>query len=110
MKPAVSALADYATGVSVNDPDTKIWSNAGGLLINRGEEFKNLLVKQVSNPVRWDMCMKSMLDAGVTAIIEVSPAGTLTGIAKRAMPGVEAVAVKTPENLDAALALINNHR
>ena len=110
MKPAVSALADFAAGVSVNNPATKIWSNAGGLLISSGEEFKNLLVKQVSNPVRWDMCMQSMLDAGVTAIIEVSPAGTLAGIAKRAMPGVEAVAVKTPENLEAALALINNHR
>jgi [acyl-carrier-protein] S-malonyltransferase len=110
MKPAVSSLADYATGVSVNDPATKIWSNAGGLLINSGEEFKNLLVKQVSNPVRWDLCMQSMMDAGVTAIIEVSPAGTLAGIAKRAMPGVEAVAVKTPENLEAALELIINHR
>jgi len=110
MRPAVSVLADYAVGVSANDPATKIWSNAGGRLITSGEEFKDLLVKQVSNPVRWDMCMNSMIEAGVTAIIEVSPAGTLAGIAKRAMPGVEAVAVKTPENLEAALSLINNHR
>ncbi len=54
--------------------------------------------------------MQAMVEAGVTAIIEVSPAGTLAGLAKRSMPGVECVAVKTPENLEAALALIDNHR
>lgn len=110
MAPAVSVLGDYAAEVTVSDPSTKIWTNAGGRLVASGSEFKDLLVKQVSSPVRWDLCMASMLDAGVTAIIEVSPAGTLAGLAKRAMPGVETVAVKTPENIEAALALINNHR
>ncbi len=110
MLPAVSALADYASGVPTKDPSTRIWSNAGGRLIESGQEFKELLVKQVSSPVRWDLCMQAMVEAGVTAIIEVSPAGTLAGLAKRSMPGVECVAVKTPENLEAALALIDNHR
>jgi [acyl-carrier-protein] S-malonyltransferase len=110
MSPAVSTLGEYANQVEAQDPTTRIWTNAGGRLITSGTEFKELLVKQVSNPVRWDMCMASMLEAGVTAIIEVSPAGTLTGLAKRAMPGVEALAVKTPENIEAALELINNHR
>lgn len=110
MSPAVDVLADYAAQVSVNDPTTKIWTNAGGHEVSSGTDFKDLLVRQVSSPVRWDLCMASMLEAGVTAIIEVTPAGTLAGLAKRAMPGVEAVAVKTPENIDAALALINNHR
>lgn len=110
MAPAVSILGDYAAGVDANNPATKIWTNAGGRLITDGGEFKDLLVKQVSSPVRWDLCMAAMVEAGVTAIIEVSPAGTLAGLAKRSMPGVEAVAVKTPENLEAALALINNHR
>jgi [acyl-carrier-protein] S-malonyltransferase len=53
--------------------------------------------------------MASMLNQRVTAIIELSPAGTLTGLAKRSMPGVELLAVKTPENIEAALSLINNH-
>lgn len=109
MQSAVSVLGDYANSVAASNPLTKIWSNAGGRLISDGEQFKELLVKQVSSPVRWDMCMAAMADAGVTALIEVSPAGTLAGLAKRSMPGVESVAVKTPENLEAALALINNH-
>jgi [acyl-carrier-protein] S-malonyltransferase len=54
--------------------------------------------------------MKSMLDAGVTAVIELAPAGTLVGLAKRGMPGVETLAVKTPENLEQALSLIDKHQ
>ncbi len=108
MQPAVAALADYAKTVEVSDPEFSIWTNSDGSKISSGSEYLSLLVKQVSNPVRWDLCMKAMVDAGVTAIIEVAPAGTLSGLAKRSMPGVEIVAVKTPENIDAALSLINN--
>ena len=110
MKPAVAKMADYASAIEAKDPSTKLWTNAGGLEISSGGQFLDLLVKQISNPVRWDLCMAAMIDAGVTAIIEVAPAGTLVGLAKRSMPGVESVAVKTPENLEAALSLINNHR
>ena len=109
MKPAVETLRSYSTGVSIGEPQIKLWSNNGGLQIASGAEFVELMVNQVSSPVRWDLCMDAMVKAGVTAIIELAPAGTLVGLAKRAMPGVEAVAVKTPENLEAALSLINNH-
>jgi [acyl-carrier-protein] S-malonyltransferase len=95
--------------LNMGDPQIKLWSNNGGREIASGSEFLELLVNQVSSPVRWDLCMEAMVKAGVTGIIELAPAGTLVGLAKRAMPGVEAVAVKTPENLDSALALINNH-
>lgn len=109
MKPAVETLRSYSTSVSIGEPQIKLWSNYGGLQIASGAEFVELMVNQVSSPVRWDLCMDAMVKAGVTAIIELAPAGTLVGLAKRAMPGVEAVAVKTPENLEAALSLINNH-
>ena len=99
----------YAAGLTVADPVSKLWTNAGGNLITSGNEFVQLMVNQVKSPVRWDLCMQAMVEAGVTALIEVSPAGTLTGLAKRSMPGIESVAIKTPDNLDAALALIENH-
>jgi [acyl-carrier-protein] S-malonyltransferase len=53
--------------------------------------------------------MEAMLAAGVTALIELSPAGTLAGLAKRGMPGVETLALKSPDQLDAAIELANNH-
>ena len=110
MQPAVDVLHDFAATVESANPKTLLWSNAGGAAVADGKQFVDLLVKQVSSPVRWDLCMQAMLDAGVTALIEVAPAGTLVGLAKRSMPGIEAVAVKTPENLESALSLITNHR
>ena len=56
----------------------------------------------MSNPVRWDLCMATMVDLGVTGLLELAPAGTLVGLAKRAMKGVETVALKTPDDLEAA--------
>ena len=64
------------------------------------------LIAQVSRPVRWDKCMETMLAMGITGVIELAPAGTLAGLAKRGMPGVATVAVKTPADLDAARELL----
>jgi [acyl-carrier-protein] S-malonyltransferase len=55
--------------------------------------------------VRWYLCMESIFQRGVTGVIELATAVTLAGLAKRGMPGVKTVAVKTPEDLSAALAL-----
>lgn len=110
MQPAVQVLSDYSKDVTAMDPELTLWSNQRGQVVSSGDEFIQLMVSQISSPVRWDYCMKSMLDAGVTAIIELAPAGTLVGLAKRGMPGVETLAVKTPENLEQALSLIDKHR
>ncbi len=78
-------------------------------MVSNGEEIVRRLVDQVANPVRWDLCMETFKELGVTAIIEVSPAGTLVGLAKRALPGVKTLALKTPDDLDAARELIAEH-
>ena len=109
MAPAVDTLAAYAAGVEQLDPQVKLWSNAGGVLVASGADFVTSLVSQVKSPVRWDLCMAALVEAGVTAILEVPPAGTLVGLAKRSMPGIETLALKTPDQLDAAKTLIGNH-
>jgi [acyl-carrier-protein] S-malonyltransferase len=107
MQPAVSELGDFISTLSVKDSAKTLWSNQAGQIVSSGNEFLNLLVGQVANSVRWDLCMESMVKAGVTAVIEVSPAGTLSGLAKRGMPGVEIVALKEPNDLDTARDLIS---
>ena len=109
MEPAVAELANYAAGLSTADTSMNLWTNKDGSVVTSGTEYLNLLVNQVSNPVRWDLCMDAMVSAGVTALIEVSPAGTLAGLAKRGMPGIETLALKTPDQLDAAIELAKNH-
>ena len=108
MAPAVETLRSAAAEVTASDPRVTIWSNRDGGAVASGSAFVDLLVDQVASPVRWDLCMASFADAGVTGIIELSPAGTLVGLAKRALRGVPAVAVKTPDDLAAAAALIGD--
>lgn len=109
MEPAVESLREFANQVTVSDPSIKLWSNQAGQLVDSGSTYLDLLIGQVANSVRWDLCMNSFTDAGATAMIEVCPAGTLSGIARRAMPGVELLALKTPDQIDAAKALIASH-
>lgn len=109
MASAVDLLARYARSISTHDPRIRLVSNADGNVVHDGREVLKRLVMQVSRPVRWDLCMNTMADLGVTAMIEIPPAGTLTGLAKRALPGIETVALSTPDDLDAAWDLINRH-
>jgi [acyl-carrier-protein] S-malonyltransferase len=106
MAPAVQELEAFTKTLTVSDPELSIWSNQAGQQVSSGSEFINLLVGQVANSVRWDLCMNAMVAAGVTGVIEVSPAGTLAGLAKRGMPGVEIVALKSPADLEVAKSLI----
>ena len=109
MEPAVDALRAAAADHDVSDPGVTLVSNRDGAVVADGREVLDRLVAQVSNPVRWDLCMERFTTVGVTAIIELPPAGTLVGLAKRALKGVELLAVKTPDDLDAARTLIKEH-
>lgn len=100
MEPARPALKDFATSLKTNDPTMKIWSNSDGQLVESGNKFLELMVDQVSNPVRWDKTMEAMTASGVSMMIELLPGGALSGIAKRAMPNTVAIALKTPSDLD----------
>ena len=109
MQPAVSHLAGLARSVSTHDPRTPVISNRDGQIVHDGRDVMARIVGQIASPVRWDLCMETMLDLGVTGILEMPPAGTLTGIAKRAMKGVETFALKTPDQLDDARAFADKH-
>lgn len=108
MLDAVETLREAAETVNTADAVKTLWTNKDGSIVAKGQEFRELLVGQVSSPVRWDRCMESFAAAGVTGIIELAPAGALVGLAKRGLKGVPTVAVKTPEDLEAARELIDS--
>ncbi|MFJ7035370.1 ACP S-malonyltransferase [Streptomyces rochei] len=109
MAPAVDKLAEAAKALTPADPKVTYVSNKDGQAVTSGTEVLERLVGQVANPVRWDRCMETFQALGVTALIEVCPGGTLTGLAKRALPGVKTLALKTPADLDAARELVAEH-
>lgn len=107
MRPAVETLREAVAETTPADPKITLWTNRDGSAVTSGATALEYIVDQVSSPVRWDLCMASFADTGITGLIELTPAGALTGLAKRGLRGVPAVAVKTPEDLDAAVALLN---
>ena len=106
MAPAADELSAQWTDHDVSDPGVTLLSNTDGAAVASGAEFLRRLISQVRNPVRWDLCMETMTDLGVAGLVELAPAGTLVGLAKRAMKRVPTVALKTPDDLAAARELL----
>jgi [acyl-carrier-protein] S-malonyltransferase len=106
MAPAQAALAEVARELRFADPVVPLLSNADGAVVRTGAEVRDRLVAQVAAPVRWDACTATLAGLGVTALLELAPGGTLTGLAKRTLKGVETVPLRTPEDLDAARTVL----
>lgn len=109
MDPAVDAVGRLAGATETADATVPVISNRDGALVTDGREVLDRIVSQVGSPVRWDLCMDTMRDQGVTGLLELCPGGTLTGIAKRALRGVETFALKTPDQLAEAREFVAAH-
>ncbi len=113
MAPAQEALRTHAATVSPGEPNRPMLSNGDGAVLTDGAEVLDRLVAQVTKPVRWDLCMATLRELGVTAVLELPPAGTLVGLVKRELRGtgstIETLALRSPDDLDAAAALMAEH-
>lgn len=101
MKSAVAPLQKFADSLKPQDPATSLLTNFDGSVLTSGDDGVESLVAQVTRPVRWDLCMASMAEQNVSGLVELAPAGTLVGLAKRGLKGVPAQALNTPEDLSA---------
>lgn len=99
MSEARTELRHFAASISVSDPKIKLWSNQAGQLVTDGAEFVRLLVDQVANPVRWDKLMENFKGLNAT-IIELAPAGALSGLLKRAVEDCRTVPLRTPQDFE----------
>jgi [acyl-carrier-protein] S-malonyltransferase len=112
MAPAEAALGAIAGGATAHDPARVLLSDLDGSAVTNGAEMVQRLVRQVTAPVRWDLCMRTLKDLGVTGVIELPPAGTLAGLVKRELKGEgapEIVTLNTPDDLPAARDLVARH-
>ncbi|GAA1891449.1 [acyl-carrier-protein] S-malonyltransferase [Williamsia serinedens] len=105
MSPAQDAVAAAAASITPQEPTAVLLSNYDGRPVSSGREALDRIVAQVTNPVRWDLCSATMREMGVSALVELPPAGTLVGIAKRELKGVPTRACKTPDDLDGVTEL-----
>jgi [acyl-carrier-protein] S-malonyltransferase len=108
MQSAVEPLRALAATLDVNDPKCGVISNKDGAVVRNGREVLDRIVAQISNPVRWDLCMNT-LSENVSGAVEVPPAGTLVGLLKRAVPIVETFAIKSLADLSLAGEFVVRH-
>jgi [acyl-carrier-protein] S-malonyltransferase len=109
MQSAVEPLRTLAESITTSNPSVGVISNKDGEVVSDGKEVLDRIVNQIANPVRWDLCMDTLVSLGVTGVIEVAPAGTLVGLIKRAAPTIEQFALKSPADLDAARVFVSTH-
>ena len=109
MQPAVAPLQEIAAKISVHAAKFPVISNEDGAVLHDGRKILDRIVAQISNPVRWDLCMTT-LASHVSGAVEVPPAGTLVGLLKRAVPILETFALKSTEDVTLAKEFIVRHQ
>jgi [acyl-carrier-protein] S-malonyltransferase len=109
MAPAETALRARAGDIVVDDPTFPLLSNADGTVVTSGVEELSRLIAQVTKPVRWDRCMATLAGLGVTATVELPPAGALSGLVKRELKGTATVPLKSPDDLAKVATLLTEH-
>jgi len=109
MAPAKAELAPRIAELMPSDPNQPLLTNSDGSVVGSGRRYLDLLLSQITSPVRWDRCMSTLTELGVTGVLELPPSGTLVGLAKRELKGVATMALRAPADLDSARAFLAEH-
>src|SRR5205085_9769283 len=89
MKPADEKLAAALKDVPIQAPRLPVWSNVDARPHTDPNEIRNLLVRQVLQPVLWEQSMRNMLEAGFDKFYEIGPGRVLAGLLKRVQRKVD---------------------
>ncbi len=104
MQPAAEVMAAALAAVEVRAPVVPVVVNVLAAPVTDPDEIRRCLVDQVTGTVRWRESVRWLAGAGVTRLVEIGSGKVLTGLVKRIVDGVEAVAVNTPEDVDRFVA------
>lgn len=106
MTGAVQPLREALAAARPADPRTTVVANADGGIVTSGSDAADRLVRQLTGPVRFDLCLTALSPFASTGVVELAPGGTLASLVKRGLPGTDVVALRTPDDLAAAQALL----
>ena len=109
MDSARKNFADSIKNHNISNPKYKLITNNQGDLVVDKNVAMNELIAQISSPVRWDLCQKTLISSEVSGVLELAPGGTLVGIAKREMPGIEGFAIKSLDDIPEAKVFMERH-
>ena len=101
MAPAETGLREQLNSVQIVAPKFPVVSNVTAQPVSDPPEVRRLLVEQLTSPVRWTGCVRTMIAQGVTQLVELGPGNVLTGLMKRIDKGATARAVGTAAEVNA---------
>jgi [acyl-carrier-protein] S-malonyltransferase len=104
MQPAADRLAQQILATTFNAPQIPVVHNVTAQLEQSPEAIKQLMIQQISAPVLWSDCVKTMAAAGITVLVECGPGKVLAGLAKRIDKNLTAFNTETPEELEKTIA------
>lgn len=100
MKPAEDGLRAHLEGVAFQDPRILVFSNVTAQPVAGGEAARDLLVQQLTAPVRWSAAIQAMVDAGAERFVELGAGSVLCGLNKRNARGLACHSVGTPGDVE----------
>jgi [acyl-carrier-protein] S-malonyltransferase len=106
MLPAQERLASRLAAAAFADPNVPLINNVDARLVNRAEDCRDGLVRQVSAPVRWQESVELLSKEGVDTFVEVGTGGVLAGLVKKIIKDVKILTVEDPESLEKAVATL----
>lgn len=105
MAPAAEALDEYLQGITLAEPKIELYSDYTAMPY--AGSARELLTKQVCNPVRWQKLVENMIKAGVDTFIELGPGKTLCGLISKINPDVKTLHVEDAASLQQAITEVN---
>jgi [acyl-carrier-protein] S-malonyltransferase len=106
MAPAAAKLASALERIEVGPLAFPVLANVDARPNRDAARVKDLLIRQVDHPVRWEETVRAMASDGVTHILELGPGKVLAGLVRRIAKEIEVLPVGTPEGVEAAAKLL----
>ncbi|MCX7642866.1 MAG: ACP S-malonyltransferase [Armatimonadetes bacterium] len=100
MNDAKELFRQHVEQANFKDPDVPIVANVTGKPVTDGNEMKRLLVEQLTSPVRWVDCVKTMHENGVKVFVELGPGRVLSGLVRRIVPDAVTFCVEDPKSFE----------
>jgi [acyl-carrier-protein] S-malonyltransferase len=103
MRPAGEQLARAISDIHVSAPDIPVVHNVHAKPESDPDQLRQLLVQQIYSPVQWTGCVQTMIDAGITRLVECGPGKVLSGLNRRIDKSLQSYTIEQPDALAAAL-------
>jgi [acyl-carrier-protein] S-malonyltransferase len=101
MEPAARGLRERLGAIAFADPTHPVVSNVTAEPVTSGPEARDLLVEQLTSPVRWAKSVAAMVDAGADRFLELGPGNVLGGLNRRNAKGLPCTSLGEPADVEA---------